>query len=93
MKLQFNDRQVDLQCGSIEDGCAIAALGTAIIAGAAAWVATTPIRVFGNGIMDTFHDAGVAGKAISTAHKERKAERAAKKAAAAAEKAAAAATE
>lgn len=91
MKISFNDRQVDLRCGSIEDGCAIAAVGTAVVAALATWVATTPIRVFGNGIMDTVHDVGVAGKAISTAHKERKAERAAKKAAEAVEKAAAAA--
>ena len=89
MKIAFNDRELDLKCGSIEDGCAVAALGTAIIAGCATWVATTPVRVFGNGIMDTIHDAGIAGRAISAAHKERKAARAVKKAEKAAEKAAA----
>ena len=91
MKIAFNDREIDLRCGSIEDGCAVAAIGTAVVAGVAAWVATTPVRVFGNGILDTIHDAGVCGRAISAAHKERKAERAAKKAEKAAEKAAAAA--
>lgn len=90
MKIAFNDREIDL-AGSIEDGCAVAAIGTAVVAGVAAWVATTPIRVFGHGIMDTIHDAGVCGRVISAAHKERKAERAAKKAEKAAEKAAAAA--
>lgn len=93
MKLAFNEKEIDLRCGSIEDGCAIAAVGTAVVAALATWVATTPIRVFGNGILDTARDIGVAGKAISTAHKERKVERAAKKAAVAAEKAAAAAAE
>lgn len=56
-------------------------LGTAI----AAWIVTTPIRVFGRGISEMIHDCSEMGSAISAAHKASKEAKAAQSATAQAE--------